>query len=235
MYCPQCGLKNSSNSKYCESCGEDLEPAMKHIKNKQYTQYLIYAIALTVIIGLFSGYLMRYYWIFIILFVLYAVLMFFYGNIKSLFGSETIGEHQSTYCPNCQNSDFNEKYCVKCGYNLDDILVYLRTNKNDIEVNKNYINIYPIRYKDGERRRLDPTSYDIDKIQNIRISSCKSVLSDYKCLIFDYLDKGCNGPFAKKKEDKCVIKAKIDNYGENELDNILSTGVYEKLYNNLDY
>ena len=126
------------NSKICKSCGKDLKKGMDHLKIARYRAIIVitFGVLLTVFI-VTSKYGYDYFQYF-----LYAI--FFIAGFSILFleiWSPSYGQ-RNRYCPKCEHSNFNEKFCINCGYNLEGILGYFITNNYDIEMNKNYINIY---------------------------------------------------------------------------------------------
>lgn len=225
MYCPQCGSK-SWNSKTCKSCGENLETGRKYLKTSQYKLIIFYIILLAMALTYFSGYYNIYYWPFTILFlVCFAILAIYEPEPDS--GNRAAFTFK--YCPTCENEKYNKKYCIKCGYNLEDVVGCIKTYRNDIEMNKYYIRIYPKIYMeqhDGLPSRLKPKTFTLNKIENLRLSSCETLLSSKPCLIFDYLDKKCKSP-AIKENGTCIVKIKVEKKDEYQLNRILNTGIYD--------
>jgi hypothetical protein len=173
-----------------------------------------------------SGYYNQYYWPFTILFFICFALLAIYEPEPDLRNKARL---TFKYCPTCENEKYNNKYCIKCGYNLEDVLGYVKTDRNDIEMNKNYIRIYPkiyLEHNDGWPSRQAPKTFTLDKIENLRLSSCETLLSSEPCLIFDYLDKKCKSP-AIKERGNCIVKIKIDEKDKSEMNRILNTGIYD--------
>jgi hypothetical protein len=229
MYCPQCGLRNSK-SNICKSCGENLESGKNYIKHKKYHLPIFYIILLAMGVTYFSGYYNLYYWPFTIFFILCFILLGVYEPIKSDLNKNVNGPNTSQYCPKCENNNYNKKYCIKCGYNLEDVLGYFETYRNDIEMNKKYVRIYPkiyLEHNEGLASRLSSQTFTLDKIENLRLSSCETLLSNKPCLIFDYIDKKCKGP-AIKQGNTCILKVKIDDKDEYKMNRIINTGFYDK-------
>jgi hypothetical protein len=227
MYCPQCGLRNS-NSKICNSCGENLEHGKKYIRNTKFKLPIFYIILFAMGLVCFSGYFNRYYWPITIFSMLCLFLLALWPVNPDL--NRVIGLKSSRFCPNCENTPFNKKYCIKCGYHIDDVLGYFKTYRNDIEMNKNYIRIYPkiyLEHNDGYPSRLSHITYKIDKIENIRLSSCESRFSNKNCLIFDYLDKKCKN--SKKVGDICIVKVKIDDKDQYRINKLINAGYYDNI------
>ena len=134
--------------------------------------------------------------------------------------------HARIYCPKCENKNYNEKYCIKCGYNLENVLGCFSGNIGvdlyDIELNKKYINLYRHiieRAPDGPgeyHERLAPRTLSLGSIRNMRLSTCKTLLIFPKpCLKFEY--------------GRDTIEFKMSRKDLNQVGKILSTGVYDKL------
>ncbi len=229
MYCPQCGRENSVNSKFCEYCGEDLDKISVYKKNKNILVFVGIILFFGAISAIYSGQGL----IFAVLLILILIFAFLYKPILSRLS----GPHANKYCPRCEESDFNEKFCVKCGYNLEDVLGYFTVSKNYIEVNKNYLNIYErIRMQQKgtsgrpgvhSHKRYGPYTYYLDKINNLHLSQCKNTISKKPCLKFNYDSPECKNPPEHKSDGKCLVYVIIDKKTEKEMDNLFSMGYYD--------
>lgn len=227
IYCPQCGLKDLDNSTLCISCGEDLESIRNYLKKTRYLLYISIGIALMFIISLIIAVnetSTANYSSFTVPIILF-ILIFIPVIIGKLILTPP-QNHASKYCPKCENKDYNKKYCIKCGYNLENVLGCFSGNIGvdlyDIELNKNYINLYRHiieRSPDGPgeyHERLPPKTILLGNIRNMHISKCKTLIVFTKpCLKFDYW-----GGTVEFKMDKKTI---------DEVNKILSTGVYDDL------
>lgn len=152
--------------------------------------------------------------------------------------SRLSGPHASKYCPQCEESDFNEKFCVKCGYNLENVLGYFTVSKNYIEVNKNYLNIYArIRRKGMPTRRpgvhshqrYGPYTYYPDKIQNLQLTHCKGTISKNPCLKFKYKDTECKNPPEHIQDGECMVNVIIDEKTGKELEKLFSLDIFSDI------
>ena len=116
-----------------------------------------------------------------------------------------------------------------CGYNLKDILGYFITTNYDIEMNKNYINIYRKYASESadDVVKSAPETFKLNKIRNLRVSSCKTLFYNKPCLKFEYVDEKCKFP-ARKYGDRCIVKVNIDKKNEYEISNILCMGIYSE-------
>ncbi len=225
IYCPQCGLKNW-NSKLCRSCGENLETGKKYLKISSYKLIGFYVVLLAMAVTYFSGYYNQYYWPFTVFFFICFAILAVYEHEPDLRNKARL---TLKYCPACENEKYNNKYCIKCGYNIENVVRCFKTGDNDIEMNRNYIRIYPkiyLEHNDGMPSRLAPKTFTLDKIENLRLSSCETLLSNKPCLIFDYLDKKCERP-AVKERGNCIVKIKIEKKDEIKMNKILNTGIYD--------
>ncbi|MCE7699249.1 MAG: zinc ribbon domain-containing protein [Methanobacterium paludis] len=226
MHCPICGLKNSGNSKICKSCGKDLKGGRDHLKIARYKQVIAMTLPVVLLIIFIAttkyGYEYFQYLGYTILFIAGFSILFLETR------SPSYGQH-SRYCPNCEHSNFNEKFCIKCGYNLEDILGYFITTNHDIEMNRNYINIYRKYASESadDMVKLAPETFKLNKIRNLRVSSCKTLFSNKPCLKFEYMDEKCKSP-ARKHGDKCIVKMNIDKKNEYEINSILCMGIYSE-------
>jgi len=233
VYCPQCGSENQDDSNFCGSCGENLEKEAIYKKNTKYINYGIYFLA-PLFIGMFiisSKLGLDLGMVLIILIIVSGLVMY------KLYRS---GKPQtSKYCPICESTNFNEHFCMNCGYNLDDVLGYFKTDKYDIEMNKKHINIYEKYRYQGKysanrpgvhsHGRHDPKTFTLDKIRNLGIFSCKTTFSHNPCLRFDYLDNECKIHFAHKEEDKCIVNVLINRKIEKELNKTISLGIFDNI------
>ena len=219
MYCPYCGSKNPDDSQFCASCGENLEKESSENIQKKHMGYIAYVILVTLFI---ANFILRS----MILILITAILAVVYVLIRYMKFSR-IGGAAGRDCPRCEFFKFNENYCVNCGYNLDDVLGYFKTNKYDIEMNKNYINIYK-KYYYGRyyQDRLGPETFTIDKIKNLSIR--KSRILNFPFLEFEYVDEERKPPHASKTDDKHTVKVKINEKIANEIEKILALGIYDE-------
>ena len=240
IYCPQCGLEDSNNSRLCTSCGENLKSGRNYLKTTTFLRYVSIALFLMFFISLiiagneidlgdYSAAILP-----IIVIILVSITI-----ITEKLILPRLGDHARIYCPKCENKANDDRYCIKCGYNLENVLGCfsgnIRVDLYDIELNKNYINLYRHiieRQADGPgeyHERLAPQTLSIGGIRNMRLSKCKTLIIFTKpCLKFDYW-----GSTVEFKMDKKTI-AKVNK--------ILSTGVYDDLIsrdgpfdNNLNY
>ena len=229
MYCPMCGYENSDDSQFCASCSENLEKEIGFKNKKKKLNSLVLLFFAILMIGIFLG-----SWQAASLGgILFIISLIGYPLLPRL-----SDHHSKIYCPRCEESEFNEKFCVKCGYNLDDVLGYLKTDKHDIEMNKNFIKIYEkTRVQNGiadrpgrhSHRRSKPETLILDKISDFRLSKCKSTFSHYPCILFNYKDEKCHFYLSKKEDDKCTFKVSINSKVEMELQKILATGYFDKI------
>jgi hypothetical protein len=223
MYCSQCGLKNRYAENYCFSCGESLNEGLYHIKKEKHIEIMFFIIMSLGCVLLFSNH--QFYSELVVFTIIPLALYKFFSSKKF-----TSTEFSSKFCPKCQHSNFNKNYCIKCGYNLKNVLGYVKTDRYDIEMNKNYINIYPKKYfehNDGASSRFSAKTFELAKIEKIRISSCKKLISSGQCFKFNYLDTDCKKlPYLKKQEDKCIVQIDLSKRNIEEFDRILSSGFY---------
>lgn len=230
MYCPVCGFENPEDALFCESCGESLERETKYEKNKK----ILNAATIFTFLMIFGGIFGKIWQVSVIGGFAFLTCIITYPLLPRLAGS-----HSKRYCPRCEESEFNENFCVKCGYNLNDVLGYYKTDKHDIEMNKNFIKIYQkTRYskssvpdRDGwhSHHRAEPKTFKLDKITNLRLSKCKHTLSHQPCLVFEYDDEKCSFYLSNKEEDKCEVKADINSQIQRELREVLSRGIYDMI------
>lgn len=228
MYCPACGLENSKGSNFCASCGEKLDRISGYKKNKNILTFVWIILFLGAISAIYYGQVL----IFLILLISVFVLIFLFKPILSRLS----GQHSKRYCPQCEESDFNDKFCVKCGYNLEDVLGYFTVSKNYIEVNKKYLNIYErTRTQQGftgregvhSHYREGPYTYHVDKISQLQLSQCKGTISKKPCLKFQYDDEKCKNPHEYKNDGKCMVKVIIDKKTEKQMEKIFSTEIFD--------
>ena len=227
LYCPQCGLRHLISSRNCSSCGEDMGGGLNYLKKSNHFENVFFIVMSLACILFFTKNL--FYSELVVLSLIPLGLYFFYCSISD--ETSTSKPIYNRYCPKCQNSNFNRNYCIKCGYNLKDILGYVKTYRYDIEMNINFINIYQkiyLEHNDGWPSILSPKTFKLDKIENLSLSSCKKIISHKPCLTFDYLGRKCKNPLARKYGDKCVVTVDLDNRTVNELKRILSRDVYQK-------
>ena len=198
MYCPQCGLKDLDNSRLCKSCGENLETGRNYLKAAQLLQYTSFALFLMFIVSLIiAGSDINYgNYSTITVPILFIILSLSSILIEKLILPHISG-HNRLYCPKCENKDHNGNYCIKCGYNLENVLGCFSGNIGvelyDIELNKNYINLYRHiieRQVDGSgeyHERLAPRTLSLGSIGNMRLSTCKTwFIFPTPCLKFEY-------------------------------------------------
>ena len=105
-------------------------------------------------------------------------------------------------CPHCRNTEYNKNFCVKCGYNLNDVLGYFppkgafSDDQYYLELNKNYLKV-----QKHIQSEFDSTWYEFtflyEKIENFEITVCQRTkklsipllsakTSTYPCLKFTY-------------------------------------------------
>ena len=217
MHCPRCGVKNSANSKICKFCGVDLEEKTTYLKFAEYKT--IIAVTLPVAMFLFLILTSNKNYVYIPLIISIPVILFLEFRYPSSY---------SKYCPKCNHSDFNGNFCIKCGYNLNDVWGYFDMINHDIEVNRNHIKIYRKIASEsvGDMVKSSPETFELNKIENIRVSRCKSFLFEHSCLKFDYLDEKCKGHYAHKSEGRCVVKVALDKKNEYLVDKLMNLEVY---------
>lgn len=231
MYCPVCGFENPEDALFCESCGESLERETKYEKHKKKLHYAS-ILSFTMIFG---GIFIKIWQISAIGAIAFLSCFIVYPLLPRLSG----GSHVKRYCPRCELSEFNENFCVQCGYNLDDVLGYYKTDKYDIEMNKNFIKIYEkTRYQEASvpdregwhsHHRAEPKTFTLDKISNLRLTECKHTFSHRPCLVFEYDDEKCRFYLSSKEEGKCMVKADINSQIQRELGEVLSRGIYDMI------
>lgn len=212
MYCPQCGSK-LDNSKYCPSCSENLDALHKYISYKSAIKLFF-----TVFFFIFIGFLIygsdsitsttanNYIYLASLLFIFIIVYPIFYQWVVI----PVIRRSQSQrYCPKCEHEDFNENFCVECGYNLKNVLGCFKCNLGvdlyDIEFNKNYINIYRHIIERGDsggeyHERLAPNT--LYSIRNLELSPCKTLIFHRLCLKFEHGGRVYNFKLKNRDEDK---------------------------------
>lgn len=127
MFCPICGFENLKDARFCESCGESL---LKEINYGEKKKIISGAMILTFLL-IFGGMFSKTWQISVIGIFAFLSSIFAYKLLPRLSGS-----HAKRYCPQCEESEFNDNFCINCGYNLDDVLGYYKTDKHDIEMNK---------------------------------------------------------------------------------------------------
>lgn len=96
-------------------------------------------------------------------------------------------------CPNCGNGEYNKNFCVKCGYNLNDVLGFFppkgfpSEDEYYLELNKNYL-----KAKRNIRSEYDDIWIEFpflyEKIENVEITSCQWKLFAGSCLKFTYTE-----------------------------------------------
>jgi hypothetical protein len=129
------------------------------------------------------------------------------------------GGSEGFYCPNCRNSDYNENFCVKCGYNLNDVLGYYKINKKlgyqyYLEINRKYLVIH-LKVSDlqaGDDWYKWPPLLN-EKIENIEITECKGKIFSNPCLKLVYEEDFDCGHFSRLKflcDGKNSLKMKLD-------------------------
>lgn len=119
LYCPKCGAKNSDDVEFCQNCGESLETILNWRKKSKPILYAIIALLGCLLIVLILN------WLYTPLFSLicvFSVLLFISLVILGL--SDRKYTKKGKFCPKCQQSDFNEEYCMYCGYELKNIIGY---------------------------------------------------------------------------------------------------------------
>lgn len=217
MHCPRCGVKNSANSKICKFCGVDLEEETTYLKFAEYKT--IIAVTLPVAMFLFLILTSNKNYVYIPLIISIPVILFLEFRYPSSY---------SKYCPKCNHSDFNGNFCIKCGYNLNDVWGYFDMTNHDIEVNRNHIKIYRKIASEsvGDMVKSSPETFELNKIENICVSRCKSFLFEHSCLKFDYLDEKCKGHYAHRSEGRCVVKVALDKKNEYLVDKLMNLEVY---------
>ena len=109
------------------------------------------------------------------------------------------GKHQGVFCPNCRNSQYNENFCVNCGYNLKDVLGYYKIDKKEIdeyqyylEINRNYLQIH---LKDSSFYNIpewEKFQFLYEKMSNIQITTCRGIISSKPCIKFEYEALKCS-------------------------------------------
>lgn len=232
MFCPICGDENPKDARFCESCGESLEKEVSFEGRKKNIGHVSFISFAMIFVGMFGG-----IWQITVI----ASFAFLSCLIVYMILPKFSGKHAKRYCPRCEQSQFNENYCVECGYNLNDVLGYYKTDHHDIEMNKNYIKIYEkTRYQEGtvpdregwhSHHRAEPITFTLDKITNLQLAECKHFLSHSPCLIFEYDTDKCNFYLAKEEEFICMVKAEINSRIKIELEKVLSSGVYDNIWN----
>lgn len=123
-------------------------------------------------------------------------------------------EHEGLLCPNCKNHDFNDNFCVRCGYNLNDVLGYYKAdvkgmlpNHFFLEINKKHLQIIVEVERMGKMVLRYVYRYQFSKIYNLFITTCKGgILSkkSHPCLKFDYNGLECSK--AKPPNIKLICK-----------------------------
>ncbi len=216
MHCPRCGV-NSGNSKICKFCGLDLEEETTYLKFAEYKTIIAITLPVSMFLILILTSNTNYLYIPLII----SIPAFLFLELK-------YPSSYSSYCPKCNYSDFNGNFCIKCGYNLNDVWGYFDMTNHDIEVNRNHIKIYRKIASEsvGDMVKSSPETFELNKIENICVSRCKSFLFEHSCLKFDYLDEKCKGHYAHKSEGRCVVKVALDKKNEYLVDKLMNLGVY---------
>jgi hypothetical protein len=96
-------------------------------------------------------------------------------------------------CPNCRNGEYNKNFCVKCGYNLNNVLGYFSPkgfpsdDEYYLELNKNYLKVHR-----NIQTEFDSTWYEFtflyEKIEKFEITACQGKIFTGHCLKFTYKD-----------------------------------------------
>lgn len=142
--------------------------------------------------------------------------------------------HDSTtsgiICPNCRNGEYNKNYCVKCGYNLKDVLGYyqpqgfLADDEYYLELNENYLKV-----QRNIRSEYDDVWSEFcflyDKIETFQICSCSGRLFTGTCLKLTYNEdlKWESYPLKHFCDGKNSIKIPINDEYATEINNILKS------------
>lgn len=212
MHCPRCGV-NSCNSKICKFCGLDLEEETTYLKFAEYK--VIIAVTLPVSMFLILILTSNTNYLYIPLVISIPAFLFLELKYTSSY---------SSYCPKCNYSDFNGNFCIKCGYNLNDVWGYFDMTNHDIEVSRNHIKIYRKIASEsvGDMVKSSPETFELNKIENIRVSTCKSFLFKHSCLKFDYRDEKCKGHYAHRSGGGCVVRVTLDKKNEDLLDKLMN-------------
>jgi len=145
--------------------------------------------------------------------------------------SKIRGRSEGFFCPNCRNSDYNENFCVKCGYNLNDVLGYYKINKKlgyqyFLEINRNYLGIHlKVSHHDvgDEWFKWPPLLYE--KMENVEITECKGRIFSSPCLKFNYEEDFDCGHFSRLKflcNGKNSLKIKLDKKNVPEIQSKIS-------------
>lgn len=238
LYCPKCGVKNSDENEYCENCRESLKDILNWRKKSKPILYLIITLLGCLLIVLILNWLYTPLFTFIIVFVILLLI-----SLGILGVSDKIYTKKGKFCPKCQQSNFNEEYCIHCGYELKNILGYfprgsIKTSEIiEVEINTKYIKIYgnvtpPGLSNSSSLRRLKPITYHQDKISNIQITDHKGIIFSGYCLSFNYEDE--DRPeyhdeyykFINNYVDGKTIKVPIDAFFIPKLEEIIAMGIF---------
>lgn len=133
-------------------------------------------------------------------------------------------------CPNCRNSEYNKNFCVKCGYNLKDVLGYYRPkgfpsdDEYYLELNRNYLKIQRNIQSEYDDVWAE-FSFCYEKIENFQISTCAGKLSIGTCLEITYKEdlKWESYPLKHFCCGKNSIKIPINEKYANEINNIITS------------
>lgn len=225
MYCPICGEENKGDNPFCGSCGENLEDEMKYLKGSikiggigtlllilSFVLYFLYFMMVSELMLLVSAFLIM------------IVGVFLLSRSDKLSAGSAV-KHER-FCPSCKNIEFNQKFCVYCGNNLEDVMGYFKLDKYYIEVNKNFLKVWG-RIRRGDQNRTEPCIFYVDKIQNLQVTECKGTVFTSPCIKFDY-EGDCNlkGTFSIRKEGS--VKVPIDKKWLGKIDQLFSSGLYSE-------
>ncbi len=103
------------------------------------------------------------------------------------------------FCPNCRNYEYNDNFCVVCGYNLKDVLGYypvdmkgMIANQFFLEINRNYLQIIDeIMLHYGITQRYI-YHFDFNQINYMELTTCKKLISTHPCLKLEYEGSECH-------------------------------------------
>jgi predicted nucleic acid-binding Zn ribbon protein len=196
IYCPNCGKKLNGDPEICDSCGELLSQGKKINRGSKISTAIgIGLVAIIIVIMIFTwnsgNQVIKFLPILILLFLL---AVFGVGSIRKKFDALIIrissGNLSLKQCPECENYVANANYCLKCGYELQNVYGYWAvdgyssTNKYRVELNRDFIRVFEVYAYEGEER-YPGEGYYLKYIKNPEIAPCTK---NHKmtCLVFDY-------------------------------------------------